>query len=200
MRFDYDKAESSIHLKKWVRSTILWIIQILVVISLAYLFVHFGIKRITMVGDSMSPTLLAEDSIIVNNLSYRFSDPKRFDVIVFKQEGKEHSYYNIKRIIGLPGETVEIKDGEIYINGKLLEEKIAVEKMENGGLASEGYTLEEDEYFVLGDNRNDSVDSRFISFGTVLKSDIKGKAWIKTDGFSFISTLNQKPKEEKSEE
>ena len=133
---------------------------------------------------------MADNSIIINKFSYRFSEPKRFDVVVFKQDGNEHSYYNIKRIIGLPGETVQIKDGDVYINDELLKEAAGVEKMANYGLTEEKLTLEENEYFVLGDNRNNSEDSRFASIGNIRRSEIIGKAFIRLKPFNFVSKLN----------
>lgn len=144
-----------------------------------------------MIGISMENTLYDGDPIIINKFSYRFTEPKRFDVIVFKQSGREHNFYNIKRIIGLPGERVQIMDGSIYINGELIEEKINVEPMVNFGLANEEILLEENEYFVLGDNRNNSEDSRFASIGNVRQEEIIGKAILRLSPFNFVSKLNQ---------
>ena len=144
----------------------------------------------------MEATLFNEDKIIISRFSYLFRNPKRFDVIVFKQSGKEHSYYNIKRVIGLPGETIQIIDGSVYINETILEEPISVELMNVSGLAQEPITLEENEYFVLGDHRNFSEDSRFANVGTIVKDDIVGKAWLRiSPNFAFISKLNLKPEE-----
>jgi len=100
--------------------------------------------------------------------------------------------YNIKRIIGLPGETVEIVDGVVYVNGSILSEPINIDKMNNSGLAGEEISLDENEYFVLGDNRNNSEDSRFANIGNILKDDIVGKAWIKINKFNFIDKMNLK--------
>jgi signal peptidase I len=133
---------------------------------------------------------------MINKFSYRVSDPKRFDVIVFKQSGKEHSFYNIKRIIGLPGETIIMKEGGIYINNELLEDIVNVDEMLNYGLAGEEITLEDNEYFVLGDNRNNSEDSRFASVGNITKDEIIGKAAIRISPFNFIGKLNLKVTEE----
>ena len=95
----------------------------------------------------------------------------------------------MKRVIGLPGEKVQIVDGKVTINGKELKEKVKVDKMENGGLALDEITLDEDEYFVLGDNRNDSEDSRFASIGNILGDEIIGEAWIRTNSFAFVKYL-----------
>ena len=134
------------------------------------------------------------EKILINCFSYRFHDPERFDVIVYKQSNKEHSYYDVKRVIGLPGETVRIdEEGAIWIDGERIEEKVAVDRINNAGLArDEGVLLDEKEYFVLGDNRNESEDSRFANVGNVVRSDIIGKAWIRLEPFNFISTLNVK--------
>ena len=110
---------------------------------------------------------------------------------MFKQSGKEHSYYNIKRVIGIPGDTIEITDGLVYINGTRLEEEIPVEPMRLSGLAAEPITLEEDEYFVLGDNRNASEDSRFANIGLVVREDIIGEAWLRLSPFSIVGKINR---------
>lgn len=144
-----------------------------------------------MLGDSMEVTLSDGDVIIVNKFAYLLRPPKRGDVVVFKQSGNEHDYYDIKRVVGLPGETVQIMDGAVYINGELMPEKINCEKMLIPGLAKDRFTLEEEEYFVLGDNRNNSEDSRFANIGTIVREEIVGKAWLRLNEFGFIGTMNR---------
>ena len=190
MDFDFDRESRWPGIRKVLVKVLIWVLEIGAAILLAYIFVHFCIQRIGVVGDSMDPTLKAGDSIIVNKVIYRVSDPKRNDVIVFKQKGEEHNYYNVRRIVGLPGETIQIKDGHIYINDTLIEDIVQVEDIVNPGLAKAPYLLEDNEYFVLGDNRNDSVDSRFASIGTIVKDEIIGKASIRFNSFSFVSSLN----------
>ena len=112
---------------------------------------------------------------MVDKLSYRFHDPERFDIIVFRYLYKKNTFY-IKRVIGLPGETVQIADGVIYINGEPLEEDYGLEEITNPGRALEPITLGEDEYFVLGDNRNGSSDSRMTDVGNITRKQIVGKA------------------------
>lgn len=192
MEFSFEKESKKPLLKKIIIECLIWIVEIALVIGLAYFIVHFTIERTSMIGDSMEATLNSQDKIIINKFAYRFSDPKRYDVIVFKQDDKEHSFYNIKRIIGLPGERIEIDDGIVYINGTQLSEQINIDEMNNSGLADEEITLHENEYFVLGDNRNNSEDSRFTNIGNILKDDIVGKAWIKTNKFDFIDKMNLK--------
>lgn len=154
-------------------------IYILVVLVITFLIVKYVAVRTEVIGPSMEPTLHSEDNLIVEKVSYRFHQPERFDVIVFPFQYAERTYY-IKRIIGLPGETVQIdEDGNIYINGEILKENYGKEVIKNPGLAAEPILLGQNEYFVLGDNRNDSADSRDPSVGNIYRKDIIGKAWIR---------------------
>jgi signal peptidase I len=180
--------------KRLMKELLIWVIEILLVLGAAYYISFHLLEKTAVIGDSMSPTLEDGEKILINCFSYRFHDPERFDVIVYKQSNKEHSYYDVKRVIGLPGETVRIdEEGAIWIDGERIEEKVAVDRINNAGLArDEGVLLDEKEYFVLGDNRNESEDSRFANVGNVVRSDIIGKAWIRLEPFNFISTLNVK--------
>lgn len=182
--------------RKKVQELVVFIIEIILVIIAAYCIIAFGVEKTTMIGESMEPTLTDQNKIIINKMSYRFSSPKRFDVVVFKPQGKEHSYYSIKRVIGLPGETVQILNGQVYINDELLDEKFEVSNIVNEGLAAEPVILEEDEYFVLGDNRNNSEDSRFANVGNITKKEIAGKAWLRLKPFNFVNLLGEKKTEE----
>lgn len=186
----YLETESKKPNKKLILEILIFAIALILVILFAYLIVNYAIESTTVYEESMSPTLLLEDEVLINKFKYRFSDPERFDVIVFIKTDREHSYYNIKRIIGLPGETIQITDDGILVNGQVLEDIVEVEDIHNYGLAKEVVTLDENEYFVLGDNRNSSEDSRFANVGNVLREDILGKAWIRTNNFNFISKLN----------
>ncbi len=170
---------------------LIWILQIAAVIFLAYFIINIVLEKTSMLGDSMEVTLSDGDVIIVNKFAYLLRPPKRGDVVVFKQSGNEHDYYDIKRVVGLPGETVQIMDGAVYINGELMPEKINCEKMLIPGLAKDRFTLEEEEYFVLGDNRNNSEDSRFANIGTIVGEEIVGKAWLRLNEFGFIGTMNR---------
>jgi len=190
MEFDFDRENRSPVVKKIVIKILIWILQIAAVVLLAYLITSYALEKTTALGNSMEQTLVEQDKIIINKAAYRFSKPKRYDVVVFKQTNKEHSYLNIKRIVGLPGETIQISGGSVFINGTVLAEPIPVEAMVNSGLAEEEITLDENEYFVLGDNRNNSEDSRFANIGNILADDIIGKAWIRSNDFAFISNLN----------
>lgn len=191
MDFIFDDEKTVPLWKKIIKETVIWVICLTLSISLAYFITHYTLEKTNMPDDSMSETLEENDSILINKFPYIFKSPKRFDVIVFKQENSTDDNYNIKRIIGLPGETVKIEDGIIYINDTVLTESINVEPMTNGGLAKEGITLGEDEYFVLGDNRNGCEDSRFSNVGLIKEDEIIGKAWIRLNSLSIISELNQ---------
>lgn len=157
-----------------------WVIYILVIVCATYLIVNFVGQRTKVVGNSMFPTLHNSDNLIVDKLSYRFRDPERFEVVVFPYRYAEDTYY-IKRIIGLPGETVQIIDGCVYINGEQLDEHYGLEQIDSGryGLAENPIQLGDDEYFVLGDNRNGSADSREASVGLIHKDEFIGRAWIR---------------------
>ena len=191
---DYDRKDRRIKIIKIILKCLLWVIILAATVTAAWAITTFCVEKTNMTGKSMEGTLADGDKILINRMSYNDSDPERFDVIVFEKSGKEHSYYGIRRVIGLPGESVKIKDGEVYINGEKLEEPMNVEPMKVSGLASETIVLDEDEFFVLGDNRNLSEDSRFTSMGNVSRDEIIGKAWLRTSGFAIISRLNQKSK------
>jgi len=154
-------------------------LYLLVVIAATYLLITYVGQRTQVRGSSMEPTLNDGDNLIVDKISYRFSEPERFDIIVFPFRYEEKTYY-IKRIIGMPGETVQIDtNGYIYINGEILREGYGKEVILTPGRASEPILLAEDEYFVLGDNRNNSSDSRDPSVGSIRKDTIIGKAWVR---------------------
>lgn len=155
----------------------IWAGEILLVIVAAVMLVSFVGFRITVVGASMSPTLESGDEILVNRFQYKIFSPKQNDLIVFLPNGNEKSHYYIKRVIAGPGDKVQIKDGMVYVNGEQFAEKASVSSIENALLAEDEITVGEDEYFVLGDNRNNSEDSRYASIGNVKKEYIVGKAW-----------------------
>ena len=156
-------------------------IYLLCVLGAVWLVITFVGQRTEVEGASMENTLHNGDNLIVDKLSYRFHDPERFDIIVFPFQFQDNTYY-IKRIIGLPGETVQIMDdGSLYINGEKLEENYGMEviKPETIGRAAEPIELGDDEYFVMGDNRNNSSDSRTDMVGNITRENIIGKAWLR---------------------
>ncbi|MCM1325321.1 MAG: signal peptidase I [Bacteroidales bacterium] len=166
-------------------------LYLLVVLLITYLVITFVGQRTEVEGESMEATLSNGDNLIVDKLTYKFSDPKRYDIIVFPFKYQENTYY-IKRIIGMPGETIQIDDaGRIYINGEVLEEGYGREiiRAENVGIAAKPITLGEDEYFVMGDNRNNSSDSRMEIIGNIHREDIVGRAWLRIWPFSKFGVL-----------
>ncbi len=178
--------EKKVDIKKEIIS---WALYLLFVAALVYVIITFVGQRTVVDGRSMNPNLNDGDNLIVEKLSYRFRDPQRFDIIVFPPQGAPKEHY-IKRIIGLPGETVQIDyEGNIYINGEVLEEDYGLETIQNPGRAAEPVTLGEDEYFVLGDNRNNSTDSRTEKVGNVKRSTITGRAWVRIWPLSDFGVL-----------
>lgn len=165
-----------------------WLIYIVIVVILSLGIITFIGQRTKVSGHSMETTLSDGDNLIVDKISYRFRDPERFEIIVFPFQYEEHTYY-IKRIIGLPGETVQVIDGYVYINGEVLDENYGLEVMDDPGIAAEPITLGEDEYFVLGDNRNHSSDSRDPSVGVLHRDDIMGRAWIRIWPFDKFGVI-----------
>ncbi|HJC58018.1 MAG TPA: signal peptidase I [Candidatus Eisenbergiella intestinipullorum] len=176
-------------MKKALKEVFSTILYILVVLLGTWLIITFVGQRTSVSGSSMEPTLHDGDQLIMDKLTYHFSEPQRFDIIVFPFQYAQDTYY-VKRIIGLPGETVQIDaEGNIYINGEILEEDYGLETILFPGLAAEPITLGEDEYFVLGDNRNNSSDSRDVNVGTIHRDDIIGKAWVRIWPLNRIGVL-----------
>jgi len=173
--------------KKEMISTLLYFLCVLGLTALILVFVG---QRAVVDGSSMESTLSDGDNLIVEKVSYRFRDPERFDIIVFPYKPEDRIF--IKRIIGLPGETVRIdEEGNIYIDGEVLEEHYGREVIapERIGVAKDEITLGEDEYFVMGDNRNDSKDSRTAAVGNIKRGDIIGRVFVRVWPPSKIGLL-----------
>ena len=155
-----------------------WVLYIGIIIGLTYFIVTYVGQRTMVSGDSMETALQDGDNLIVDKISYRFREPERFEIIVFPYRYAENTYY-IKRIIGLPEETIQIIDGYVYIDGERLEENYGLERMDSAGIAADPIVLDKDEYFVLGDNRNNSSDSRVSSVGILKREELIGRAWVR---------------------
>ncbi|MDE6960185.1 MAG: signal peptidase I [Lachnospiraceae bacterium] len=186
---DHDYAEDYEEKKPGILREILgFLVYVAVVVGITFFIITFIGQRTYVSGSSMESTLSHGDNLIVDKITYRFASPKRYDIIVFPFRYKENTYY-IKRIIGLPGETIQIQDGVIYINDEVLTESYGREVMKSSGLAEEPIVLGEDEYFVLGDNRNDSTDSRDPNVGVIHRDEIIGRAWVRIWPLDQIGVL-----------
>lgn len=143
----------------------------------------FGNKS-AVIGDGMNPVLTNGGEVFINKSSYIIFKPGVGDIIAFYPNGNKNSYLYLKRVVAVGGDEVLIENGHLYVNGNLFEDEDFYEPMEFAGLAENPIVLQKDEFFVLGDNRNDSEDSRFGNIGPVKRDDIVGRVWfrIKTDG------------------
>ncbi|MCR4787841.1 MAG: signal peptidase I [Lachnospiraceae bacterium] len=176
-------------MNKRIKDLLLTSIYLLLVLIGVFLVVTYVGQRVEVIGSSMEPTLTDKDHLLVDKLSYRLHDPERFDIVVFPYKYETNTFY-IKRVIGLPGETVYIdEEGNIYINGEILEEGYGKETIRNPGLAYEPIKLGLNEYFVLGDNRNNSMDSRDPNVGNLKRNVIIGKAFIRVFPFPKMGVI-----------
>ena len=172
-----------------VKTAIEWGTEIIVVCILAWMLVSFFGQRVSNAGASMSPVLKNGDVVLINRIVYDARKPKRGEIIAFRPNGNENAHYCIKRVVGLPGETVQIKDGKIYIDGKVQKKNVYTSDLDFAGIAEKKLTLGETEYFVLGDNSAGSDDSRLADIGNVKREDIGGKVWFVTNigkNFGFV--------------
>ncbi len=169
-----------------LRIIIRGIVYFIVLISLAWFLVYGFMDQTIINGQSMSPVLHAEDVCLVNKLAYDIGNPKRFDIVLFVRDdtGKQ----NVKRVIGLPGESLIIKNGSVYIDGEeIVSEHVGTISL--GGIAENVVELGKDEYFVIGDNADSSEDSRFANIGNVKRKNIKGKLWLKIVPISDLTLI-----------
>ena len=163
--------------KEMIREILATVFYCFAAVLIAFVLVFaFGMK-ISVIGVSMEPALYNGQEVLGDRFSYKLLSPKRGDIAVFLPNGNKNSHYYLKRVVGLPGETVQIIGGYVYIDGVLLEEDESYDKIADPGIAETQITLGIDEYFVLGDNRNNSEDSRSGNIGVVKKDNITGKAW-----------------------
>ena len=176
--------------KSHIKELVILLFSIAVTVFLAYVLLFtFGI-RTSVIGVSMEPVLYNGQEVLIDRLVYQLTAPKKGDVVVFLPNGNPNSHYYLKRVVAVPGETVQIIGGYLYINDILYDEDDSIDKMEDAGIAGNAIRLRADEFFVLGDNRNNSEDSRSGNIGVVSRDVIRGKAWFKLplgeNGMGFI--------------
>ena len=159
--------------------------EILAVAAAAYLIVESFATQVTMTEESMEPQIGVSDSLLIDKVAYKLKAPKAGDVIAFLPSGNLSGRYSIKRVVAVPGQTVVIKSGIVYVDNKAYTAPVETTAINDAGLASATITLGKDEYFVLGDNRDVSEDSRYQSVGNVLRSQIKGKIWFDVTAKNF---------------
>lgn len=151
-----------------------WIFGIAAAIFLGIMTVSFVGTGTIIIGNSMEPVLFNGEEVLLNKIIYQFSTPKRGDVIAFHPNGDENTHLYVKRIVGLPGEKIQIKQGSVYINGEMYAMDT---ETEDAGVAADVVELSDDDYFVMGDNRENSEDSRSANIGNVSREMIVGKVW-----------------------
>lgn len=198
MNLNFEQEAKLKKRKMILRESLIWLVEIILVILLAYAIIHICFKRTSTVGSVMEPTLYNGEEVIINTKAYLLFSPDREDIIAFyDKEDRDDSLILFRRVIGLPGEKIRIEDGKIRINGEEWKEKYPYAEMTTSGIAEEEITLGEDEYFVLCDSRIDSDDSRNAEFGNVKKSQIIGKVSYKFKPFSVVTGPENKPSQTK---
>ncbi|UMZ73339.1 signal peptidase I [Natranaerofaba carboxydovora] len=167
------------------KETLDWIKSLAVAVLIALLIRHFVVEIFLVEGQSMYPTLSHSERLVVNKFWYRLDEPERDDIVVFSyNENKDF----IKRVIGLPGEEIKIDEGEVHLDGEPLEEDYYTSGSRNDNFGPE--VVPENHYFVLGDNRDNSMDSRSESVGYVSQEQIKGKAFFVFWPFDSAGTID----------
>lgn len=173
-----------------IREIIIWTGEIALVVVMAALIVYYFGYRVPVIGQSMEATLKNGEQVLVNRFTYNMVSPKPNDVIVFLPNGNEKSHYYIKRVIGVPGDTILIKEGTVYVNGEPFVEVIDNSGITESLMAEDEIVVGEDEFFVLGDNRNNSEDSRYANIGNVKREYIIGRAWFIISPFDRLGIIN----------
>ena len=166
-----------------------YILGIFFAVGIAFFLVYnWGIQT-SVIGVSMEDSLYSGQTVLVSRLSYLIFKPKVGDVIVFKPNGNQNTHYYVKRVVAVPGDTVEFRQGRLYVNGKM--EEGDYDKVADPGIAENPLVLGADEYFVLGDNRNNSKDSRFASVGNISDEEIIGRARFRIFPFNKIGRIDK---------
>ena len=188
------KGLSFYHRRKKVSSDVMreignYIFGIVMAVFIAFFLVYSFGMRTSVIGVSMENTLYNGQTVLVNQIAYLLFPPKAGDIVVFLPNGNINTHYYVKRVVGTPGDTVEFRDGRLYVNG-VMEENEEFDKTADPGIAEEPIVVGVDEFFVLGDNRNNSEDSRSGNIGLVKRNQIEGKVWFhfahEEDGIGFI--------------
>ncbi len=195
MRRRRKKGLSFYHRRKKVSSDVMreignYIFGIVMAVFIAFFLVYSFGMRTSVIGVSMENTLYNGQTVLVNQIAYLLFPPKAGDIVVFLPNGNINTHYYVKRVVATPGDTVEFKDGRLYVNG-VMEENDEFDKVADPGIAEEPIVVGVDEFFVLGDNRNNSEDSRSGNIGLVKRNQIEGKVWFhfahEEDGIGFIN-------------
>ena len=158
---------------------VILILELSFAIGCGYLVVNSFGRQIECANISMEPTYESGDILLVNTVAYKIHNPESGDIIAFKPKSNVNASYSVKRIVAVPGDTVVITNGRLYVNGEIFKSTVDIDTIEVAGVAASELTLGEDQYFVIGDNINSSEDSRYESIGMVSINDILGKVWIK---------------------
>jgi len=177
-----NKGLSFYRKKKKISSVLLreifsWLFGIFAAAFIAVVGVYFFGMTTNVVGVSMEDTLYNGQMILVDRFLYLLSSPKQGHVVVFLPNGNENAHYYVKRVVAIPGDKVLIEDGVLYVNGE--QSSLVDEKILDPGIAANEFTLASGEYFCIGDNSNNSEDSRSANIGPVEEKDIIGKAWLR---------------------
>lgn len=172
-----------------VHEILSYVAGILIAAFLAFVIVYFVGIRTSVIGVSMEPALYNGQGILINRFAYKLANPRAGDVVVFLPNGNQNTHYYVKRVVAGPGETVQIREGILYVNGKAVEDD-TYDLIADAGIAEHEIKLGNDEYFVMGDNCNSSEDSRSGNIGAVARDDIVGKAWFKmSEGSSTMGPI-----------
>ena len=187
---DSSNKQEEIPAGRKLRNSLVELCVYIAIIVICVAFVpKYVLQRTIVDGKSMMNTLKNGENLLVEKVSYHFTDPDRFDVIVFYPHGRDSSDYYIKRVIGLPGETIQIKGEDIYINDEKIEENFGKDPIMDPGIAENPIKLGDDEFFVLGDNRTVSEDSRYEEVGPVKRENIEGRAILRIYPLSEFGTF-----------
>ncbi len=175
---------------KKTRSALLWLVAVAAVLILAFGTAKYFCHVEQVYDNAMESTLSSGQKVLVNTIAYRTSSPKRGDLVVFRIGNSEFANTYIRRVIGVPGDTIRIEDGQIILNDETFVEEQDFPQIMDAGLAENTVTLGNEEYFVLGDNRNSSEDSRSAVIGNVSKNSMEGRVWFRVFPYSKLGLVS----------